>query len=78
MSNTFKAGDSITINQPMADNYTASSTRDTTTGKAYLLTAVFYRTGVENPHLQRVQFVDDIGDTVTIWESDVSLAEVVL
>lgn len=75
MSNTFKAGDRVTVNQEGLDAIAANCTRDTTAGKAYTLT----HTGLNAAKLAStpldVEFIDDVGDSVILHCTDVTLVE---
>lgn len=72
MINTFKAGDKVTVH-PQGEA-AKDSARDTTVDKTYSLTGVADCTR-EPTEPQSIEFVDDVGDLVTIGCEDIVLAE---
>lgn len=75
MSNTFKAGDKVTINATGLSDNQLLCAQDTTQDKEYVLVNAIYRENVDNPEVQRIQFIDNVGDKVTLRATAVTLAE---
>jgi len=72
MINLFKVGDKVTVHpQSLA---TEHNSRDTAKGTAYTLTGVAETTRAPE-EAQAVEFIDDVGELVTIGCEDIQLAE---
>ena len=69
MSNTFKTGDKVVLRAGIVACGFLRACADSTEGKTYTLTDV----GTEHP--TAIEYVDDIGDTITICYAFVDLLE---
>jgi hypothetical protein len=72
MSNTFKVGDKITVNEEL-DLAASICTSDTTKGKHYTLVVVDTPSCTRGKH--DVAFVYDVGDIVHLYDYYVSLVK---